>query len=99
VTTSMKQKSATSGGAPGVGVRDLRDNLSRHLKTVRAGGEITVTGHGKPIARLVPCEGMSKFEKLVAEGRITPAERPKMPLPPALPGEGGASDPIDEQRG
>ena len=92
----MGKKSATNDGSD-VGIRDLRDNLSRHLKTVKDGGEITVTEHGKPIAKLVPFGGMSKFDQMVAAGRITPASRPKMPLPPALPSEGGVSDLIEEQ--
>lgn len=49
-----------------VGVRDLRDGLSRHLAAVRAGAEITVTDHGKPVARLVPYESDSGIERLVA---------------------------------
>jgi len=93
----MGKKSATNAGVGDVGIRDLRDNLSRHLKTVKDGGEITVTDHGKPIAKLVPFGGMSKFDQMVAAGRITPASRPKMPLPPALPSEGGVSDLIEEQ--
>ena len=97
VATLMDKKSATNSSAAGVGIRDLRDNLSQHLKKVKDGGEVTVTEHGKPIARLVPFDGMSKFDRMVAAGRITPALRPKMPLPPALPYEGGVSDLIDEQ--
>jgi prevent-host-death family protein len=99
VVTIMEPKSATSTNPGEVGIRELRDNLSRHLKTVKEGGELTVTDHGKPVARLVPWDGMSKFDRLVAEGRITPAKRPKMSLPPPLPGEGGVSDLIKEQRG
>ena len=33
-----------------VGVRELRDGLSRHLATVREGHTITVTDHGRPVA-------------------------------------------------
>jgi len=95
----MKPKSATFGYPGEVGVRELRDNLSRHLKTVKEGSELTVTDHGKPVARLVPWDGMSKFDRLVAEGRITPAQRPKQPLPPPLGIEGGLSHLIKEQRG
>jgi len=32
-----------------VGVRQLRDELSRHLAEVRDGATITVTDHGRPI--------------------------------------------------
>ena len=39
-----------------VGVADLKNNLSRHLKTVEAGEVIEVTDHERPIARLIPIE-------------------------------------------
>ena len=35
-----------------VGIRELRDTLSRQLDRVREGHTITVTDHGKPIARM-----------------------------------------------
>lgn len=37
-----------------VGVAELKNNLSRHLRAVEAGDEIEVTDHERPIARLVP---------------------------------------------
>ena len=52
----MKKKSATIQDPSGVGIRELRDNLSRHLEAVKEGGELTVTEHGKPVARIVPYE-------------------------------------------
>ena len=30
-----------------IGIRELRDGLSRHLDVVREGGTITVTDHGE----------------------------------------------------
>lgn len=39
-----------------VGVRELRGNLSRSLQQVRAGEELTVTDHGRAIARSVPTD-------------------------------------------
>ena len=36
-----------------VGIKELRDGLSRYLDRVRKGGTITVTDHGRPIARIV----------------------------------------------
>lgn len=95
----MSKKSTTNKDPSEVGIRDLRDNLSRHLDAVKDGREITVTDHGKPVARLVPFDGMTKFDRLVAAGRITPAKLPKQPLPPPLKNEGGLSDLIKEQRG
>ncbi len=45
-------KRATSSRATVVGVRDLKNRLSAHLDRVKGGEEITVTEHGRPIARL-----------------------------------------------
>jgi prevent-host-death family protein len=39
---------------PTVTVRDLRENLADHLRTVRAGRTVTVTSRGKPVAKVVP---------------------------------------------
>lgn len=55
------------------GIRDLRDHLSRHLARVRAGEDLLITDRGRPIARLVPVEGTHTFDRLVAEGLVTPA--------------------------
>lgn len=35
-------------------VRELRQNLSRYLARVKAGESLTVTEHGREVARLVP---------------------------------------------
>jgi prevent-host-death family protein len=37
-----------------VGVRELRQNLSRYLDRVKAGEDLIVTEHGREVARLVP---------------------------------------------
>ena len=39
-----------------VGVRELKNRLSHHLKRVRAGARLTVTERGKPIATLAPVQ-------------------------------------------
>jgi len=82
-----------------IGVRELRDSLSRHLAEVRAGRTITVTDHGRPIAKLVPVQGPSAFDRLVNEGRIVPARRSQRVLPEPIATRGGVSDLIAEQRG
>lgn len=81
-----------------VGVRDLRDGLSRYLATVRGGQEITVTDHGRAIARIVPINKQSGLEQLIARGLVTPATRPKGQLPEPLETAGTVSDLITEQR-
>jgi prevent-host-death family protein len=37
-----------------VKIAELKDHLSRHLRAVEAGEEITVTDRNRPIARIVP---------------------------------------------
>ena len=82
-----------------VGVRDLRDNLSKHLARVRGGETLTVTDHGKPVARLIPLEGRSTLERLIAEGRVTPAKRKKRPSrEPVDIGDSIVSDLVADQR-
>lgn len=44
-----------------VGVAELKDNLSRHLRAVEAGEIIVVTDHDRPVARLVPVETKSRL--------------------------------------
>ena len=80
-----------------VGVRELRDGLSRHLAQVRAGHTVTVTDHGVPVARIVPIGAPSALERLVADGRVTPAKQPKRPGR-RIKTAGTVSDLVAEQR-
>jgi prevent-host-death family protein len=84
-----------------IGIRELRDGLSRYLDRVREGGTITVTDHGRPIARIVPVGRLTGYEQMKLDGRITPARRPKGPAPEPIELEGGGtvSEFIAEQRG
>ena len=55
-----------------VGVRDLKNRLSHHLKRVRGGARLTVTERGRPIATLSPVDekdDLAWLHKMVAEGR------------------------------
>ncbi len=67
-----------------VGVRELRQNLSVYLRRVKEGETLEVTEHGQPIARLTPRppESMSIIDRLIAEGRATPARGRLVDLPP-----------------
>ena len=55
-----------------VGVRDLKNRLSHHLKRVRAGARLTVTERGRPIATILPVEqsDLAWLHKMAAEGRV-----------------------------
>lgn len=70
-----------------VGIRELRQNLSVYVKRVREEGRrYEVTERGEPVARLTPLEDrpMSTIERMIAEGRITPAKRDIASLPPPI---------------
>ncbi|WP_136708145.1 type II toxin-antitoxin system prevent-host-death family antitoxin [Agromyces sp. H66] len=81
-----------------VGIRELRDTLSRQLARVRQGETVVVTDHGKPIARIVPIEAESPIERMIAEGFARPPLRPKATLPTPITASGTVSDLIAEQR-
>lgn len=85
-----------------VGVRELRQNLSVHLRRVKDGAELTVTERGHPVATLAPVRDapLSTWDRLVAEGKIIPATRDFRDLPPPLPAGDGPSmsEVLDEIR-
>lgn len=57
-----------------MGVRELRDHLSRWIDEVRAGDEVVVTDRGRPVARIVRTSGDTRLEELIAAGVVTPPE-------------------------
>ncbi|MGY1746736.1 type II toxin-antitoxin system Phd/YefM family antitoxin [Blastococcus sp. SYSU D00695] len=81
-----------------VGVRELRDGLSRYLAEVRTGSTVTVTDHGRPVARLVPVDQPTALERLIAEGVVQPPQRRKGPLPEPVRAQGPVSDLVADQR-
>lgn len=81
-----------------VGIRELRDGLSRHLASVRNGRTITVTDHGRPVARIVPVGVPTRLEQLIAEGKVVPAQGDPRSLPPPIKTAGIVSDLVAEQR-
>ena len=64
-----------------VGVRALKQNASAVVAEAAAGGEVTITDRGRPVAQLVPISA-TRLESLVASGRARPARRPLAELPP-----------------
>lgn len=70
-----------------VGVRELRQNLSVYLDRVKAGETLEVTEHGQPVAQLGPRHATpaSIIDRLIAEGRITPAATDHRTLTPPPP--------------
>jgi prevent-host-death family protein len=85
-----------------VGVRDLKNRLSHHLKRVRAGARLTVTERGRPIATLAPVEeqdDLAWLHRMVARGEATwNGGKPKgSKNPPRVRGQ-RASDIVIEDR-
>lgn len=68
-----------------VGIRELRQNASKYIERVKAGETLEVTERGRPVAILAPLpRPMSVIERLVAEGRATPASGRIEDLPPPI---------------
>ena len=60
-----------------IGIRELRQNASQHLREVEQGETIEVTDRGRPVARIVPvppAAPMGVIESLIASGRMIPAQ-------------------------
>jgi prevent-host-death family protein len=83
-----------------VGVRELRQNLSKYLDRVKEGESLVVTERGREVARLVPSrEGADPYYVLLAEkygatipeGDLVEAIRN---LPPREPAPAGTTDAI-----
>ena len=82
-----------------VGIRELRADLSRWIKRVEAGEDVLVTDRGKPVARLVPANGRSKLDELIAAGLARPPLRKtRRPLPPLIKASGSVSELLLEDR-
>ena len=81
-----------------VGIRKLRDGLSRYLAEVSAGRSITVTDHGRPVARIVPVDEPSPLERLIAEGLVQPARQHTRSAPRPVEASGTVSDLVVERR-
>jgi prevent-host-death family protein len=87
-----------------VGVRELRNHLSRYLERVRAGDEVVVTDHGREIAKVVPIGNVerkpSALDHLVAEGLVAAPMKARRALPPrGIPASEAVSPLVSEQRG
>jgi prevent-host-death family protein len=88
------------GSTVEVGIRELRAGLSRWIDQVRSGEELVVTDRGTPVARVVPIERTSAYERLVAAGllvlpRVGRRER-RRPAPVRT--DGPVSDLVAERR-
>ena len=83
-----------------VGVRDLKNNLSRYLDQVGAGVEVVVTERGRPIARLsgIDDAGRDKLAALIEDGLVRPPTSMIRQRPIPLKTDRPVSELVAEQR-
>lgn len=83
-----------------VGVRELRDNLSKWIARAKRGQDVVITERGKPVARLTRVNESPALERLIAKGLVTPARQPKTKIrrTDLVKTKGNISDLVKEQR-
>ena len=86
-----------------VGIRELRQNLSVHLRRVKRGESLEVTEHGHPVAVLVPLpDPASTRGRLLASGKLKRASSTLAavgPPPSSLASSASVSEALAEGRG
>jgi prevent-host-death family protein len=83
-----------------VGVRDLKNNLSRYLGHVGDGIEVVVTDRGRPIARLSAIDDAAgdKLASMIDAGLVRPPTSKVRRRPVPLISDGPVSELVAEQR-
>lgn len=85
-----------------VGIRELRDNLSRYIAKVKEGQTIYVTDHDLPVAQIVPVKGPAEagITEMLAAGEASWSGRKPQgnPSPPQARGEKTVAEMAAEDR-
>jgi prevent-host-death family protein len=83
-----------------VGIRDLKNGLSKYIERVRAGEVVIVTDRGRPVARLAAVDqATDRLADLVAAGVVRPPTRAARRRPRRrIAAKGSVSDLVDAQR-
>jgi prevent-host-death family protein len=83
-----------------VGIRELKNGLSKYIERVRAGEEVIVTDRGRPVARLSSLDAVDdRLAELVAAGLVRAPDTRKRHIPDhRITGRGPLSDLVAEQR-
>ncbi|HSL56520.1 MAG TPA: type II toxin-antitoxin system prevent-host-death family antitoxin [Acidimicrobiales bacterium] len=83
-----------------VGIRELKNGLSRYLDRVRAGEVVIVTDRGRPVARLSGIDDThDRLADLVIAGVVRPPTATSRRRPSArIRAKGTVSDLVAEQR-
>lgn len=82
-----------------IGIRELRDSLTKAIRRVRQGETFEITHDGEPVALLTPVRS-STLERLIAEGRvIRPRTSMVLPVPRPASGSLTATEALQDDRG
>jgi len=84
-----------------IGIRELKANLSRTLRSVSAGETVRVTTRGQVVAEIVPADGSrraGRLEALIADGRVSAPLRDRPRRAPKLVRSRSASELILAER-
>lgn len=83
-----------------VGIRELKNGLSKYIDRVRTGEEIIVTDRGRPVAKLSPLDASDdRLAELVATGVVrAPTSRSRHQPGRRIKSKGTVSDLVAEQR-
>lgn len=83
-----------------VGIRELKNGLSKYIDRVRAGQEVIVTDRGRPVARLSSIDASDdRLADLVAAGVVrAPARRERHIPERRIKAKAPVSDLVAEQR-
>lgn len=83
-----------------MGIRELKNGLSKYIERVRAGEEVIVTDRGRPVARLSSLDAADdRLVELVAAGVVRAPGTRKRHMPDhRITGRGPVSDLVAEQR-
>ena len=84
-----------------VGIRELKDKASSIIDRVEEGEAITVTKHGRPVARIISVTNSPHLSELIADGTVRAPGGPRYlpPKPAKLRGTGkSAAEYVSEGR-
>lgn len=83
-----------------VGIRELKNGLSRYVDIVRSGREVIVTDRGRPVAKMTAIDNVdSRLEDLVAAGLVKRPTNKARHLPSRrIAASGPVSDLVEKER-
>ncbi len=83
-----------------IGIRELKQNLSKYLEKVANGELVVVTDRGIAKAMIVPIPGGDQMSLGIEEGWLTPAKKTgRLSRPLKLSGSMHSIEAINEDRG